>query len=139
MNNFLPLDDHIRPARRRMLQATAVAALSSTFLSRVAAGENQPATEPAAGGRLSNGGAGPFPIPWLDKNGNHNQPAGPNLEPSHVYHFKGRVGRCAGFTGVGTDNAGNRLGFGTKTTDFGFMDGEYFAARAAQRVPLTHI
>jgi hypothetical protein len=23
-------------------------------------------------------------IPWLDKNGGHNQPVGPNLEPSHI-------------------------------------------------------
>ena len=37
----------------------------------------------------ANGGADPYPIPWLDKNGSHNQPAGPNLEPSHIYHFKG--------------------------------------------------
>jgi hypothetical protein len=40
-----------------------------------------------------NGGTDPYPIPWLDKNGSHNQPAGPQLEPSHIYHFKGQVGR----------------------------------------------
>jgi hypothetical protein len=34
----------------------------------------------------ANGGTDPFPIPWLDKNGSHNQPAGANLEPSHIYH-----------------------------------------------------
>jgi len=32
----------------------------------------------------ANGGTDPYPIPWLGKNGNHNQPAGPNLEPSHM-------------------------------------------------------
>jgi DMSO/TMAO reductase YedYZ molybdopterin-dependent catalytic subunit len=34
------------------------------------------------------GPPGPYPIPWLDKNGSHNQPARPDLEPSHIYHFK---------------------------------------------------
>jgi hypothetical protein len=86
-----------------------------------------------------NGGIDPFPIPWLDKNGSHNQPAGPQLEPSHIYHFKGRVGRCADFVGMGTDNKGNRIAFGTPTTDYGFMEGEYFAGRAAQTGAFTHI
>ena len=85
------------------------------------------------------GPAGPFPIPWLDKNGSHNQPAGPDLEPSHIYHFKGRVARCAGFTGAGTDSSGERILFGTKTTDYGIMDGEFWAARAAQRGTFSHI
>jgi hypothetical protein len=81
----------------------------------------------------------PYPIPWLDKNGSHNQPAGPQLEPSHIYHFKGRVARCANFGGMGTDNKGNRIAFGTPTTDYGFMQGEYFAGRAAQTGAFTHI
>jgi len=38
----------------------------------------------------SNGGICPYPIPWLDKNGNHNQPAAPNVELSSIYHFKGQ-------------------------------------------------
>ena len=87
----------------------------------------------------SNGGRCPYPIPWLDKNGNHNQPAGPNLEPSHIYHFKGRVARCSTFTGMGTDNHGNRIAFGSPTTDYGVMQGEYWAARAAQQGTFTHI
>src|ERR1700722_3776624 len=37
----------------------------------------------------ANPGTDPYPIPWLDKNGSHNQPAALNLEPSHIYHFKG--------------------------------------------------
>ena len=86
-----------------------------------------------------NGGTEPYPIPWLDKNGSHNQPAGPQLEPSHIYHFKGQVARCADFTGMGTDNKGNRLAFGTPTTDYGIMQGEYFAGRAPQRGAFTHI
>jgi hypothetical protein len=85
------------------------------------------------------GPSGPFPIPWLDMNGSHNQPAGPDLEPSHIYHFKGRVARCSGFNGVGTDGRGERILFGTKTTDYGIMDGEYWAARAPQSGTFTHI
>ena len=81
----------------------------------------------------------PFPIPWLDKNGSHNQPAGPELEPSHIFHFKGWVARCAGFNGIGAGGAGERLLFGTRTTDYGIMDGEYWAARAPQRGAFTHI
>lgn len=87
----------------------------------------------------ANGGADPFPIPWLDKNGSHNQPAGPNLEPSHIYDFKGRVARSSTFTGVGTDNKGNRIAFGSPTTDYGVMQGEYWAARSAQHGSFTHI
>lgn len=89
--------------------------------------------------RTSNGGSDPYPIPWLDKNGSHNQPAGPNLEPSHIYHFKGRVARCSTFTGMGTDNQGNRIAFGSPTTDYGVMQGEYWAARAAKQGTFTHI
>jgi hypothetical protein len=87
----------------------------------------------------ANGGTDPYPIPWLDKNGSHNQPAGANLEPSHIYHFKGRVARCSTFTGMGTDNRGNRIAFGSPTTDYGVMDGEYWAARTAQHGAYTHI
>jgi hypothetical protein len=89
--------------------------------------------------RTYNGGTDPYPIPWLDKNGSHNQPAGPQLEPSHIYHFKGQVGRCADFVGMGTDNKGNRIAFGTPTTDYGFMQGEYFSGRTAQTGAFTHI
>lgn len=87
----------------------------------------------------ANGGTDPYPIPWLDKNGSHNQPAGPNLEPSHIYHFKGRVARCSTFTGMGTDNRGNRIAFGSPTTDYGVMQGEYWAAREPQQGTSTHI
>jgi hypothetical protein len=73
----------------------------------------------------SNGGPCPYPIPWLDKNGNHNQPAAPNVELSSIYHFKGKLGRCSGFHGMGTDNKGNRLAWGTATTDYSYMAGEY--------------
>lgn len=94
---------------------------------------------PKAKLRTYNGSTEPFPIPWLDKNGSHNQPAGPQLEPSHIFHFKGRVARCADFVGMGTDNKGNRIAFGTRTTDYGFMQGEYFAGRTPQTGAFTHI
>jgi hypothetical protein len=87
----------------------------------------------------ANGGSDPYPIPWLDKNGSHNQPAGPNLEPSHIYHFEGRVARCSTFTGMGTDNKGNRIAFGSPTTDYGVMLGDYWAARTTQHGTFTHI
>jgi len=89
--------------------------------------------------RTANGGTDPYPIPWLDKNGSHNQPAGPSLEPSHIYHFQGRVARCSTFTGMGTDNAGNRIAFGSPTTDYGVMQGEYWAGRSAQTGTFSHI
>jgi len=87
----------------------------------------------------ANGSTEPYPIPWLDKNCSHNQPAGPNLEPSHIYDFKGRVARCSTFTGMGTDNKGNRIAFGSPTTDYGVMQGEYWAARTTQGGTFTHI
>jgi hypothetical protein len=71
--------------------------------------------------------------------GSHNQPAGPNLEPSHIYHFKGSVARSSTFTGMGTDSQGKRIAFGSPTTDYGVMQGEYWAARAAEHGTFTHI
>jgi hypothetical protein len=86
----------------------------------------------------SNGGSCPYPIPWLDKNGNHNQPAMPNVELSSIYHFKGKLARCNGFHGMGTDNQGNRLAWGTPTTDYSYMAGEYWAARQAHPAVFAH-
>ena len=113
-------------AAAALLLAPAIAESNTTGLP-----ETQPMT--------ANGGTEPYPIPWLDKNGSHNQPAGPNREPSHIYHFKGRVARCSTFTGMGTDNRGNRIAFGSPTTDYGVMEGEYWAARTAQHGTFTHI
>ncbi|HEY6272524.1 MAG TPA: hypothetical protein VIX19_11095 [Terriglobales bacterium] len=86
----------------------------------------------------SNGGPCPYPIPWLDKNGSHNQPAMPNVELSSIYHFKGKLGRCNGFHGMGTDNKGNRLAWGTATTDYSYMAGEYWAARQGHQAVFAH-
>ncbi len=88
---------------------------------------------------LPDGGTEPYPIPWLDKNGSHNQSPGPGMEPSSIYHFKGHVARCNNFTGMGTDNRGNRLAFGSPSTDFSFMAGEYYAARNPQQGIFSHI
>lgn len=120
------------PSRRSILKSSALALVP--LLSKGsprALNDQQPVT--------ANGSGDPYPIPWLDKNGSHNQPAGPNLEPSHIYHFKGRVARCSTFTGTGTDNHGNRIAFGSPTTDYGVMQGEYWAARAPQQGTFTHI
>jgi hypothetical protein len=119
-------------SRRGILKAGTLAAIPVVVPSSIGALDDQ---QPIA----ANGSTDPFPIPWLDKNGSHNQPASPNLEPSHVYHFRGRVARCSTFTGIGTDNKGNRIQFGSPTTDYGVMQGEYWAARAAQQGIFTHI
>jgi hypothetical protein len=87
----------------------------------------------------SNGGPCPYPIPWLDKNGNHNQiPPMPNIELSHIYHFKGKLARCNGFHGMGADNKGNRLAWGTPTTDYSYMAGEYWAGRQEHQAVFAH-
>ena len=125
-------------SRREVLKSSAWGllpmAIPSVRLARLmdqVSPEQQPMT--------ANGGSDPYPIPWLDKNGSHNQPAGANLEPSHIYHFKGRVARCSTFTGMGTDNHGNRIAFGSPSTDYGVMQGQYWAARAVQQGTFTHI
>jgi hypothetical protein len=128
-----------RFSRRGFLNATlgmASAAAGTLFLNGHTKGADK---QPSQKLHTYNGGTEPYPIPWLDKNGSHNQPAGPALEPSHIYHFNGRVARCANFAGMGTDNKGNRIAFGTPTTDFGFVQGEYFAGRQAQTGEFTHI
>src|SRR5208283_1803030 len=91
--------------RRSFLRSVPLA--SAALMRQRTLAQQPPAT--------ANGDAAPYPIPWLDKNGSHNQPAGPDLEPSHIYHFKGRVARCSTFSGIGTDNKGNRIPFGSPT------------------------
>ena len=77
----------------------------------------------------SNGSVDPYPIPWLYKNGSYNQSPGPGMEPSSVYHFKGKITRCNDFTGIGTDNKGNRISFGAPSRDFSFMCGVFGEAK----------
>ena len=123
----------VKNSRRRFLQMSGMVA-AVLGGSRFAAADCAP---PIPKGP-SNGGSCPYPIPWLDKNGSHNQPAAPNVELSSIFHFKGKLARCSGFTGAGTDNDGNRLPFGTGTTDFSYMAGEYWAARKAQQGIFAH-
>jgi len=113
----------------------AAAGAASLLLSDEAAADSKPQTER----RTYNGSTDPYPLPWLDKFGDHHQPAGANLDPSDIFHFKGRIVRCANFAGMGTDNKGNRIAFGAPSTDYGIMQGEYFAARAPQTGAFVHI
>ncbi len=119
-------------SRRAILKSSTLAllplAIHSTNSSRTS---QQPMT--------ANGGTDPYPIPWLDKFGSHNQAAGIGNEPGHIYHFKGRVVRTNNFTGMGTDNQGNRIAFGSPSTDYAIMQGEYWAARTAQQGTFVHI
>jgi hypothetical protein len=129
-----------RFTRRGLLSTTlsvaAAGAASLVLPGDAAAGAGKP---PQSAGHTYNGGDDPYPIPWLDKFGSHNQAAGPNMEPSHIYHFKGLVARCNGFVGMGTDNKGNRIAFGAPSTDYGIMQGNYWAARTEQTGAYVHI
>ena len=117
------------------LGATAVAAVPTRAATRT---EGH-----APGGRIPapvGGDNQPYPIPWLDKNGSHNQPAGPGNEPSSIYHFKGRVARSASFTGSGVAGSGERLLFGTETTDNSYMQGECWTSqRRTIRATWAHL
>lgn len=127
---------HCGRTRREFLSALAVAGAGAFLLPGTASGE---VSDPTAQVPQLNGSTEPFPIPWLDKNGSHNQSPGPGMDPSNIFHFKGQVARCNNFTGMGTDNKGNRIAFGAPSTDFSFMSGEYFAARAPQKGIFSHI
>jgi hypothetical protein len=125
--------------RRQFLRSgtcLAAAGVSTLLLPRLANAQNVPTL---VWNPPSNGSKDPCPIPWLDRNGSHNQSPGPGLEPSSIYHFKGQIARCNNFTGIGTDNKGNRISFGAPSTDFSFLKGEYFAARSPQSGIFSHI
>jgi hypothetical protein len=122
--------------RRGFVSATLSVAAGAVLLSdETAADSKQPQSEL----HTYNGSTDPYPLPWLDKFGDHHQPASPNLDPSDIFHFKGKIVRCADFAGMGTDNHGNRIAFGAPSTDFGIMQGEYFAARARQTGAFVHM
>ncbi len=127
--------------RRRLLQlgiaSAAAASLPGISLHAQSAPPScAPPIPPAHG--LSNGGPCPFPIPWLDKNGNHNQSPMANVELSNIFHFSGKLARCNGFHGMGADNHGNRYAWGNPTTDFSYMAGEYWAARQPHQGIFAH-
>ncbi len=122
--------------RHFLLSAASLAAASALRLPNRADAEGDFAD---AKQFVYDGSTYPYPIPWLDKNGSHNQPAGPNNEPSHIYHFKGKIARCADFIGMGTDNKGNRLAFGSPTTDNDIMQGQYYTGRAEHTATFAHL
>ena len=127
--------------RRRWLTIGVSSAVAASLPGALLRGEAEPqdcAAPIPQNHAPSNGGPCPYPIPWLDKNGNHNQSPAPNVELSNIYHFKGKLARCNGFHGMGTDNKGNRLAWGTPTTDYSYMAGEYWAARQAHQAVFAH-
>lgn len=125
--------------RREWLQMAGAAAIASLMPRSALAVSRQSCAPPIPDGVPANGGPCPYPIPWLDKNGNHNQSPKANVELSNIFHFKGKLARCNGFTGMGTDNKGTRLAWGTPTTDYSYMAGEYWAARRTQSGVFSHI
>src|SRR5216684_3178725 len=121
-----------RRGRRDLLRAAAltaasVGAPSLAGCATAASAQRSGVTQAPVGGSDE-----PYPIPWLDKNGSHNQ-AGARLEPSHIFHFKGRIARCADFVGSGVAASGERLAFGLPTTDNSFMDGECWTSQRRVR------
>ncbi len=128
--------------RRGFLRTAVGLAGAAASVSACAGARGSTASASAAPSPRSpvGGSPDPFPIPWLDKNGSHNQSPGPGQEPSNIYHFQGRVARANAFTGSGTDGRGARLAFGAPSTDFSFLDGEYFATdRIARRAVWGHL
>lgn len=100
-----------------------------------------PGTASAVGATSTPESHPPYPIPWLDPNLHHNQvpvAGGPPTELSHIYHFKGKVGRAL-LTGSGTTHDGKTLYIG-KGTDFGFSVGTYLSANGdAFQAAYAHI
>ncbi len=135
MKEEITLSHHGLSRRHFLITGAALAATSALSLGRANSEDKLSGVEPF----VYDGSTDPYPIPWLDKNGSHNQPAGLDKEPSHIYHFKGKIARCAGFSGMGTDNQGNRLAFGSPTTDNSFMQGEYFSGRTAHKGTFAHL
>ena len=88
----------------------------------------------------ANGGTDPYPIPWLDQKRQPQSACGTESGALRTFTTS-RVWSpgCSTFTGMGTDNLGNRIGFGSPTTDYGLMQGEYWAARTPQHGAFTHI
>ena len=127
--------------RRRWLRLGILSAAAASLSDNLVRGQSTPqaCSPPIPGDHApSNGGACPYPIPWLDKNGNHNQSPTANVELSNIYHFTGKLARCNGFHGMGTDGKGNRLAWGTATTDYSYMAGEYWAGRQARQGIFAH-
>jgi hypothetical protein len=127
--------------RRRLLKLGVTSAVAASLPGTLLRAQSMPqscAPPIPQNHAPSNGGSCPYPIPWLDKNGNHNQSPMPNVELSNIYHFKGKLARCNGFHGMGTDNKGNRVSWGTGSTDYSYMAGEHWAGRQARQAIFAH-
>jgi hypothetical protein len=74
-------DSNSVPSRRRLLRLGATSLVVPFLPGRSPAQETPHSCAPPipVGRSPSNGGPCPYPISWLDKNRNHNQPAGPNV------------------------------------------------------------
>jgi hypothetical protein len=94
--------------RRRFLDIGRAAAITSLVPARMLPSNNTGCAPPIPNGVPANGGPCPYPIPWLDKNGNHNQMPKANIELNHFFHFKGKSARCQ----FGCQNIVNRLSTG---------------------------
>lgn len=130
-------DGHVTDDTRRQFLRTGLglaAGAAALALPRVAVADGEEKqTESQGPAHIIDGTTDPFPIPWLDRNGSHSQVPAPDQEPAHIFHFRGDVARCNGFSGMGTDGHGNRLRFGGATTDIGLMRGEYVATDGTRR------
>jgi hypothetical protein len=121
--------------RRRLLTA----GLGALGVAGVGGGLGGPARAAAPrGGRdvlaaPVGGSSEPSAIPWLDKNGSHNQSPGPGMDPSNIFHFKGRIARANDFEGTGKDGQGNPLVWGAPSTDFSFIDATYWPTNRIER------
>lgn len=134
-------NSNLEPSQRRILKLGFTSIVAASLSRRLLYAQAFPQTcaPPIPQNHAPfNGGSCSYPIPWLDKNGNHNQSPMPNVELSNIYHFKGKLARCSGFHGMGTDNKGSRLAWGTPTTDYSYMAGEYWAARQAHQAIYAH-
>src|ERR1700681_4142743 len=101
---------HLALNRRRLLRIGVASIVAAAQTARLLHAKSAPLCAPTIpqDHSPSNGGSCPYPIPWLDKNGNHNQSPMPNVELSNIYRFKAKLARCDGFTGIGTDHQDNR-------------------------------
>jgi hypothetical protein len=115
--------------RRRFLPAGIGAVTAGALL----AWRLDVAAADSGGGTNADSDIAPVPLPWLDTNGNHNQPPGPGNDPSEIYDFNGQVATCQ-IAGTGTDSHGNVIPFGGPRTTIRFMQGEYVTDQGVHRV-----
>jgi hypothetical protein len=114
--------------RRHFLAGMGLLGASSLVPGAAVAVADRDLLRPPVGGSSE-----PSAIPWLDKNGSHNQMPGPGLEPASIFHFKGRIARANDFEGTGKDGSGATLLWGMPSTDFSFMDGVYWPTDRIER------